>query len=99
MKYPIIILATFFIFYGLVAQDFVKQAPAGFDVLRADFPHGKIDSVMYPSKTVGKERRMLVYTPPGFSKKKKYSVLYLLHGIGGDEKEWLKNGQPQGDIW
>jgi enterochelin esterase-like enzyme len=38
---------------------------------------------------------MLVYTPPGYSKNKKYSVLYLLHGIGGDEKEWLKHGQPQ----
>ncbi len=40
-------------------------------------------------------RKALVYTPPGFSKKNKYPVLYLLHGIGGDEKEWFKNGQPQ----
>ncbi len=38
---------------------------------------------------------MLVYTPPGFSKRKKYPVLYLLHGIGGDEKEWLNGGSPQ----
>ena len=36
-----------------------------------------------------------LYTPPGFSKEKKYPVLYLLHGIGGDEKEWLTGGQPQ----
>jgi enterochelin esterase-like enzyme len=36
-----------------------------------------------------------VYTPPGYSKKEKYPVLYLLHGIGGDEKEWLKGGTPQ----
>jgi enterochelin esterase-like enzyme len=82
-------------FYSVSAQNKVTQMPEGFDVLRSDIPHGKIDSVMYPSKTVGKERRMLVYTPPGFSKKKKYSVLYLLHGIGGDEKEWLKGGKPQ----
>jgi len=33
------------------------------------------------SKTVGAYRRALIYTPPGFTKKKKYPVLYLLHGI------------------
>ncbi|TSD67977.1 esterase family protein [Inquilinus sp. KBS0705] len=70
-------------------------APAGFDVLRDDMPHGKIDTVQYDSKTVGTKRRMLVYTPPGYSSKKKYPVLYLLHGIGGDEKEWYKNAPPQ----
>ena len=47
------------------------------------------------SKTVGSKRRALIYTPPGYSKKKKYPVLYLLHGIGGDEKEWLNGGTPQ----
>ncbi|MEO5890604.1 MAG: alpha/beta hydrolase-fold protein, partial [Ferruginibacter sp.] len=40
-------------------------------------------------------RRALIYTPPGYSKKKKYPVLFLLHGIGGDEKEWLNGGKPQ----
>ena len=72
-----------------------KLAPAGFDLIKANILHGKIDSVTYPSKTVGNNRRMLVYTPPGYSKNKKYPVLYLLHGIGGDEKEWLKHGQPE----
>lgn len=56
---------------------------------------GKIDTISYPSKTVGVNRKAIIYTPPGFSKKKKYPVLYLLHGIGGDEKEWLKNAEPQ----
>jgi enterochelin esterase-like enzyme len=73
----------------------VKHAPEGFDVVRDNIPHGKIDTVFYESKTVGSKRKALVYTPPGFSKKKKYPVLYLLHGIGGDEKEWLRNGHPQ----
>jgi enterochelin esterase-like enzyme len=77
------------------AQDIIKHAPAGFDSLRADILRGRIDSISYPSKTVGVKRKALVYTPPGFSKKKKYPVLYLLHGIGGDEKEWLKHGKPQ----
>lgn len=77
------------------SQNIVKQAPAGFDSLHADIPHGKIDTISYPSKTVGTQRRALIYTPPGFSPKKKYPVLYLLHGIGGDEKEWLNGGKPQ----
>ena len=57
---------------------------------------GAIDSISYAdSITVGTNRKALIYTPPGFSKKKKYPVLYLLHGIGGDEKEWLNGGTPQ----
>ena len=76
-------------------QPTVKEAPQDFDVARENIPHGKIDTVNYPSKTVGTTRRALIYTPPGYSKKKKYPVLYLLHGIGGDEKEWLKGGHPQ----
>lgn len=77
------------------SQDIVKKAPAGFDTLRAGIQHGKIDSITYISNTVGTQRKALVYTPPGFSAKKKYPVLYLLHGIGGDEKEWLNGGKPQ----
>jgi enterochelin esterase-like enzyme len=69
-------------------------APQGFDVVRNNIPHGKIDSVSYYSKSVGKERRMLIYTPPGYSANKTYPVLYLLHGIGGDEKEWYSFGAP-----
>ncbi|MGZ5219612.1 MAG: alpha/beta hydrolase-fold protein [Chitinophagaceae bacterium] len=77
------------------SQPFGKQAPRGFDSTRTNVPHGKIDTISYISKTVGTTRKSLIYTPPGFSKKKKYPVLYLLHGIGGDEKEWLNGGKPQ----
>jgi len=77
------------------SQEILKHAPPGFDSLRVDIPHGKIDTIIYPSKTVGTNRRAIIYTPPGFSKKRKYPVLYLLHGIGGDEKEWLNGGKPQ----
>jgi enterochelin esterase-like enzyme len=76
-------------------QTIVRQAPPGFDSLRDAFPHGKIDTISYFSKTVGNNRRAIIYTPPGYTKTKKYPVLYLLHGIGGDEKEWLNGGSPQ----
>ncbi|MCF8335168.1 MAG: esterase [Bacteroidales bacterium] len=74
------------------SQNTVKQAPQGFDVLRNNIPKGKIDTVTYNSKTVGNSRNALIYTPPEYSENKKYPVLYLLHGIGGDEYAWLNNG-------
>lgn len=69
-------------------------APKGFDVKKELSTSGKIDSISYPSKTVGVDRKALVYTPPGYSAGKKYPVLYLLHGIGGDEREWFTHGNP-----
>jgi enterochelin esterase-like enzyme len=96
MKKNITLIITLMLCNSLLyAQNIVNQAPLGFDSLRAEIVHGKIDSINYTSKTVGTNRKALIYTPPGFSKEKKYSVLYLLHGIGGDEKEWLIGGQPQ----
>ena len=50
--------------------------------------------IEYDSKTVGTRRKMNVYTPPGYSTDKKYPVLYLLHGIGGDETEWQRFATP-----
>nr|WP_315396722.1 alpha/beta hydrolase-fold protein [uncultured Sphingobacterium sp.] len=70
------------------------QAPEGFDVYQPDIVHGQLDTITYPSSTVGVERTAVVYLPPGFSSKKSYPVLYLLHGIGGDQFEWLNNGTP-----
>src|SRR5579871_4943627 len=68
--------------------------PAGIDAERPDVPHGRLEMVSYESKSVGTTRKMQVYTPPGYSKDKKYPVLYLLHGIGGDETEWQRFAKP-----
>lgn len=70
------------------------EPPAGFDQARPDIAHGTLEMVEYDSKSVGTRRKALVYTPPGYSKDRKYPVLYLLHGIGGDEEEWRRGGQP-----
>jgi enterochelin esterase-like enzyme len=77
------------------SQTTVIPASLGFDVIRTDIPHGKIDTISYNSKTVGTTRKALIYTPPGYSAEKKYPVLYLLHGIGGDKLEWLNGGHPE----
>jgi enterochelin esterase-like enzyme len=66
--------------------------PKGFDTRRDDIERGKLETVEYESATVGAKRKAQVYTPPGYSKEKKYPVLYLLHGIGGTEIEWTRGG-------
>ena len=96
MKKIISLLAVLtFLSYYAGSQDIERHAPAGYDSLRTAISHGKIDSVVYTSKTVGTNRKALIYTPPGYSKNNKYPVFYLLHGIGGDEREWLRGGHPE----
>jgi enterochelin esterase family protein len=60
-----------------------------------DVPHGTVQAVWYPSPTLKMDqRRMMVYTPPGYETgTQKYPVLYLLHGGGGDEDAWLTMGR------
>jgi len=89
------VAAAFLLIFSAYAQEPVKPASMGFDTVRTGIAHGNIDTITYLSKIVDIQRRAIIYTPPGYSAKKKYPVLYLLHGIGGDEKEWLNGGRPQ----
>ncbi len=68
--------------------------PEGIDAYRSDVLHGTLQTITYESKTVGTTRKMLVYTPPGYSPTTRYPVVYLLHGIGGDETEWERFAKP-----
>ena len=57
--------------------------------------HGTVSHPWYDSKILGISRRLTVYTPYGYENnpKKKYPVLYLLHGAGGDEEAWISMGR------
>ena len=57
--------------------------------------HGTVSHPWYESKILGMNRRLTVYTPYGYeaNPKKKYPVLYLLHGAGGDEEAWISMGR------
>jgi len=92
-----IISLIFLLFLGIAvySQEITIPVPQGFDVVRSNILHGKIDTITWFSETVGNNRNAVVYTPPGYSNTEKYPVLYLLHGIGGDEFEWLNGGRPQ----
>src|SRR5262245_27406121 len=70
----------------------LPAAPKGFDKKRDDIARGKIETIEYDSKSVGTKRKMVIYTPPGYSKETKYPVFYLLHGAGDDETGWKVKG-------
>jgi enterochelin esterase-like enzyme len=59
-----------------------------------DVPHGEVRSRWYSSKVTGQQRRVMVYTPPGYDAdlKRRYPVLYLQHGSGEDETGWTRQG-------
>lgn len=81
---------------GAVEEQVYPEPPEGFRAERDSVAHGKLEMIEYDSKTVDARRKMNVYTPPGYSAdgSKKYPVLYLLHGIGGDETEWQRYATP-----
>ena len=66
------------------------EAPTGYDAERPGIDRGTLETVEYRSESVGTVRKATVYLPPKYDANKKYPVLYLLHGIGGDEREWLQ---------
>jgi enterochelin esterase family protein len=72
---------------------FVPGPDAAYQSLTA-VPHGEIRQVWYPSSTLGGERRMHVYTPPGYDGgTTRYPVFYLLHGGGDDDSGWSTIGR------
>jgi enterochelin esterase-like enzyme len=75
----------------VLAADDVRafpEAPDGFKTPRDVASKGRIESFEYDSTVTGTRRKANVYLPHGYSSDKKYPVLYLLHGIGGDPFEW-----------
>ena len=68
--------------------------PSGYDKVQSNIPHGQVSYISYQSKATNSTRRARIYLPPGYSTSNKYSVMYLLHGIGGNEDEWYTNGAP-----
>ena len=70
----------------------ILAPPASFDLPRDGVATGRLEWVEYDSSTVGVKRPAQVYTPPGYTKERRYPVLYLLHGIGGNEWEWAGPG-------
>ncbi len=73
---------------NLVVQD---DGPAYYDA--KPVPHGAVTRHIYHSDVLGGEREIFVYTPPGYSSKKKYPVLYLMGGSGELASGWGLDGR------
>ena len=59
-----------------------------------DVPHGAVGAVTYQSKSLGRARRMRVYTPPGYeTSNAKNPVFYLLHGASDSDDSWTSVGR------
>jgi enterochelin esterase-like enzyme len=83
-------------FYGSTRWESGIEIPAhdqDFYALK-EVPHGKVQQILFPSKSTNSVRRAFVYTPPtyGNDKNTRYPVLYLQHGWGEDETAWSNQG-------
>jgi enterochelin esterase-like enzyme len=83
-------------FYGSIRWESGIEIPAHdkeFYALK-DVPHGRVQQILFPSKSTSTSRRAFVYTPPDYDKNpnKRYPVLYLQHGWGEDETAWSNQG-------
>jgi enterochelin esterase family protein len=79
---------------SIIENRLLIQGKLGDLIATQNVPHGNVTAVWYPSPTLGMQRRMHVYTPPGYEHgKTKYPVLYILHGGGGDEEGWINRGR------
>jgi enterochelin esterase-like enzyme len=83
-------------FYGSTRWESGIEIPAhdrDFYALK-DVPHGRVQQILFPSKSTSISRRAFVYTPPGYDRdlSRRYPVLYLQHGWGEDETAWSNQG-------
>jgi enterochelin esterase family protein len=78
---------------GVDSMFFVPGKEAEFEAVK-NVPHGEVRKVWYQSSTLGEQRRMHVYTPPGYDGgTERYPVLYLLHGGGDEDSGWSTIGR------
>jgi enterochelin esterase-like enzyme len=93
MRPAFFIIAVLLIISVSLAETLPTSPASGYDQVR-NVPHGQVSYINYQSTATNSQRRARIYLPPGYSASNKYSVLYLLHGIGGNEDEWYSNGAP-----
>ena len=71
------------------------KCPSNYRVKRAGVEYGTFVHGTYYSEYCGRERGYTVMLPPGYTEEKKYPVIYLLHGIFGDENSFAGDASNQ----
>ena len=64
---------------------------------------GSVDDIYYVAEdhfghNKSVEKHAFVYLPPGYDENRKYNVLYLLHGLGDDERAWTLGNKDESYI-
>lgn len=98
MFYKILSVSLALFTMNAFAEEVKWTVPDGFDKASASIPKGTLTASIGYNTQYG-ERKVRIYTPPGYSatRAEKYPVLYLHHGIGGNENAWTSNnGQAEG---
>lgn len=65
--------------------------------INANIPHGSVEKITIKSKALGTNSAFMLYLPPGYSQdvEKNYPILFLLHGYGNNEGQWIRDGKIQ----
>ena len=80
--------------YSQKRSFFVVRGNSQAELYVRDVMLGKLDTIVLQRNTEGKSRKMLVYTPPQYAESSdSFPVLYLLHGLNGNETAWMDRGQ------
>lgn len=93
MKGICLLLLSLLFIAPCLAQEEDFRPPQGYDQKQENVAYGKLEAKAYFSKTCGRERKCFVYLPADYDAEKAYPLLFLLHGIGGNESEWT-GGKP-----
>src|SRR3954468_1819412 len=74
-----------------IARPLSAQARAANSTVAA---HGTVRGDAFLSDALGVTKHLMVYLPPSYdrSPKRRYPVVYYLHGLGGRETDWLSVG-------
>jgi len=90
MKNVYVNLAAFLAVPVYLTADTLPMAPpSAYEQVQSGITHGTVSDVQnYTSTVAGNTGKVKVYTPPGYTKDKKYSVLFLIHGCGGSYNDW-----------
>ncbi len=62
-----------------------EHCPTEYTEDRLEVLYGTLTKVKYYSDTCGRERKVNILLPSGYTEEKKYPVLYVLHGYWGNE--------------
>lgn len=68
------------------------KIPVDYRTEKQNVKYGKVTEIQYYSSTVGKKRNATIVLPPDYTTEKQYPVLYLLHGLGQDNTQWVNDG-------